>query len=284
VKPSMAVKPLSVTPPVGASSSLSSCDSLADTDTKMTGDDKIKNDLKLRKLRTGKVVKLTKASSDTSVIARKVADKEIHKKPIQRRLNKTTYKLSTAAKLLKVARKGKPREPICSYMFMNELPWSKWKLAYSGTEPFHGKWQPRGEGHPGFFNSNLYRHDTQAPAFYELAVQTQSGKHMHPVWNSITKGFNSLHMNTYLKKNTRVQKQIDDVIQKGSKLYIRRAKVQTPAKLYVDEVVGIKQINSVDELRLLINNVYDYAWGMFQKTSHRHLVKSGVVISDSTFS
>ena len=163
------------------------------------------------------------------------------------------------------------REDVTKTNFrLRNLTWSPWKVGMAEKSPDDEseEWIPRrGEGY-GVRRSGLFQNGSDTAAVYEFAVQTARRCRKHPVYVSCTAGFSGLQWDTYLLKQGHLSGQVDNVLRKGCKLFVRRAKVNTPQR--VDD----KTVKSVQELRHLIRQTYDYAWSKVPTTSTRGAVRS----------
>lgn len=227
--------------------------------------------------------------------------------PAKLTLNKKSSSVKAAAKLVAAATKRKrvpvrkatakdekiPREDVPTTRFLPQLPWSNWYPAYQSDKPTTAEdsWSDRkSKKHSriGVRHHDLFYHDTLTPAVYEMAVQPKPGSRKCPVWSTVTKGFNSVYWDTYLVRSGRIKNQLDDILKnnRDSKVFVRRAELQSPVMISIaGGKAGRKStrketVNSVDELRCLIRDVYDYAWIVNgKKTSQRKVRKDGVAVS-----
>ena len=176
------------------------------------------------------------------------------------------------------------RETIPETRFvLGALDWSVWNLAMAEKAPTDDPdegWAPRpGKDHVGMRKPVLFP-NTMCEAMYEFAVQPQDGARKYPVYYRTTEGFDRASWDTYLLRNKRVKGQVDQVIKKGCKLFVRRAKLDKSAKpLVLDE----KPVNSVADLKGLIQETYDYAWDMSIRSKRRDVIKRGKLISGPSF-
>lgn len=158
---------------------------------------------------------------------------------------------------------------------LNTLRWTTWREAMLSDPPSSDvdaeRWSQRRGVRLGVRDATLFQNDTEVPAVYEFAVQAKERCKKYPVYFSTTRGFSRLHWDTYLLKQEGINQQIDEVLRKGCKLYVRRAKVEKAVKCE-DKLVG-----TVQELRSLMTKTYDYAW---RSPTHRQLTRNGVAISN----
>ena len=155
-------------------------------------------------------------------------------------------------------------------------------------------------GHTGFRCGNLYD-DLSEPAIYEVGVQTPSSKVKTPVWLSVTRGITKGNWETAMLSKPKLRDQVDRVLRRGCKVYVRRApfasrdmdaiytRVRDVTKKKGTDVKrkgGHANVEeAVNELRGLVTRVCDYAWkdhyDIESRTySHRGLVVNGVQVSD----
>ena len=264
------------------------------TDTE-TADDADSTDLVVKKIRTGRVTKKPSLKKKSSLTKNKPSLVKKHSTPAK----------YVADKLVARARKSKPvsiemkrccRENLSSTKFMPDLTWSKWYSAFQMEEPKTRAdgWAVRSDAHGSFVHKKLFYHDTKVPGVYELAVQPIEGCKKYPVWHTITGGFNSVHWDTYLTHRPHIQGQLDEVLDNGGKVFVRRGKAATTKPYTINVQVKhpksgeTETAKSMNELRSLMNKVYDYAWSVKggvkgSRIRHRDLQKKGVQISNSKF-
>ena len=187
-----------------------------------------------------------------------------------------------ARKSVEAARKNREAVPQTDLNLSGILTWSPWREAVVPTTP--GKsdsWIPRKNYHPGYRNTDAFQHDTKKPAVYEFAVQTPEGR-KYPVLSRTSAGFNGRHWDTKLLSSTPVESQLDRVVKRGCKLFARRALFTAPASRS-----GGSGVSSLDELRSLLHQTYDYPWqehydSASRRYLHRTVMRDGVLISDNT--
>ena len=178
----------------------------------------------------------------------------------------------------KTVRKHK-REVVPQTRFaLNNLHWSAWHTAMAAEAPSHDDeaWSPRRGEHNGVRNTSLFHNDTECPAVYEFAVQAKQHCKKYPVYFSTSRGFSRKNWDTYLLKRERITHEVDNVLEKGCKLFVRRAKLEKPVKCEG------QVLSSIDELRALVAQTYDYAWTSSRhlRDSHRQVKRNGVIISN----
>ena len=189
------------------------------------------------------------------------------------------FLLQVTSKMAAV-RKGKQlRETVPHTRFaLNGLVWTKWKLAMTNDKADGDSLSDRRQKRLGYRNTNLFVNDTKSPAVYEFAVQPKRLHKLYVMYVRVTGGFtSSFHWDTYLLRFPNVLAQLDDVLKQNCKVFVRRALIKKPIKN------GTKTLQNAKDVRNFLGKNYDYAWNKrwFGKLKHRHVVKQGVVLSDS---
>ena len=197
-----------------------------------------------------------------------------------RRVQKAVKRLSVkprAAQLEKIKREKIDDEDFC----LNQLNWSSWKPAMAPVAmDTKQEWIERRGERPGVRNVDLFTSSCHKPAVYEFAVQPPSSDNLHPVLSRATAGFTGNHWDTKLLNGLSVEAQVDRVLKRGCKVFVRRAPFSRPIKNKNLEV------STINELRSLIQKTYDYAWQEHydvpsRKYFHRNVRRDGVTISDN---
>ena len=173
-----------------------------------------------------------------------------------------------------------------------DLEWSNWKRAMQRKNPQTARWESRFEGHPGARCTKLFSDMTQ-PAVYEVAVKVPDYKEKIPVLASVKQGIQSQSWEGALLSKDKLRAQVDRVLRRNCKLYVRRApfSVRDMPSIYskcdAKRKAGCARTtdDAVHELRGLMTRVCDYAWrdhyDIPSRTyNHRPLVVDGVKVSD----
>lgn len=176
---------------------------------------------------------------------------------------------------------GKPfRELIPETKFaLNTLDWSTWYVAMADKAVEGEDWKPRPGVEPSGMRKSVIFPETSCSAIYEFAVQPQEGARKYPVYYRTTNGFDMSSWDTYLLRNHRIKKQLDHVLKKGCKVYIRRAKLEQALRTEI----GGQLIQSVTDLSKLLYDSYDYAWDTRSRCARRKVIKRGKMISAPSF-
>ena len=200
----------------------------------------------------------------------------------------TSKKTKTAAAKARTPAKSTTSEKIRrervidNEVCFDELNWSSWKPAIAPVAMDKKyEWIERRGERPGVRNIDLFTNNCDRPAVYEFAVQTPAGDKKYPVLSRTTAGFTGSHWDTKLLNGLSVESQLDRVVKRGCKVFVRRALFSRPIK---SKKTG--QVTTVNELRSLMQKTYDYAWQEHydvpsRKYFHRNVRKDGVVISDN---
>ena len=178
----------------------------------------------------------------------------------------------------------KPREKTGNKDFVfNDLPWSRWQVAMApktGTTS-RGRWRPRTAGRPGMRNLALFETGREEPALYEFGVQLAGKQAKHVMLVKYSSGFETPSWDLYLLRELRVRKQIDNILNHGHKLYVRRAMLSLPC--YVSIEGQYVKVTEGDKLKRLLTALYDYPWTERRLTAKdrgtRQVKRSGVIIS-----
>lgn len=158
------------------------------------------------------------------------------------------------------------------------LDWSPWQPAMSLQKMRGGDWIPR-LGDYGWRNTEALYNDPQEAVLYEFAVETPAGK-KYPVLYRTSEGFSGCHWDTKLLNTPALMEQIDRILNKGCKLYLRSAQLDDSF------TVNGQVIECMNELRSYIHKNYDYAWQQHydipsRRYLHRNVLRDGVLISDN---
>ena len=175
---------------------------------------------------------------------------------------------------------------------LSSLEWSDWKRAIQRKQPETSKWESRFVGHRGFRRQELFS-SIKTPAVYEVAVKVPDYKEKIPVLASVKQGIQGQSWEAALLSKDKLRCQVDRVLKRGCKVYVRRAPFSVKTMPSIYDKCGIKRKtdcakstdNAVHELRGLMARVCDYAWRDHYDTasrtySHRGLVVNGVKVSD----
>ena len=176
------------------------------------------------------------------------------------------------------------RERVTKRIFaLADMDWSRWKLGITPIAPTGNRantWRARHRDHVGVRRTTIFHSDdTTTPSVYEIAIQPHSAAPKHPVSFFVTTGFQGRRWDHAIFPEN-VHKQVDQVLERGCKLYIRRAPLKTDGEKTVKD--------SVKEMRTLLSRTYDYAWrtrydATVRTRGRRHLVRSRKVISDKNW-
>lgn len=178
-------------------------------------------------------------------------------------------------------------------LLIANLRWSHWREAMAHKTPRSNKeeWEDRD---PGFKRTSIFG-DLSDSAVYEVAVQTPNCNQKVAVMASVTKGFHNRSWEKGILALPHIKRQVDQVLKKKCKLYIRRARFTKDDLPGLYERSGVKGKLAVTDsttsgetakaLRGLMTRSCDYAWRMHynpesKNYTHRSLVKKGVVISE----
>ena len=176
---------------------------------------------------------------------------------------------------------------------LGNLEWSHWKRAIQRKHPENSsRWEGRLDGHPGARHVFPFP-DTSRAAVYEVAVKVPEHDNKIPVLASVKQGIKGQSWEAALLSKDKLRNQVDRVLRKGCKLYVRQApfSVRDMPSVYrrcgVERKAGAARstADAVHELRGLMTKVCDYAWrdhyDVETRTySHRGLVVNGVKVSD----
>ncbi|XP_064623050.1 uncharacterized protein LOC135485180 [Lineus longissimus] len=176
----------------------------------------------------------------------------------------------------------KYRERLGKHPFTS-LDWSRWQRLMTKKKPTNRtakNWIPRRFGAVGYRRIGLFRGETRKPAFYEVGVKLPGSQKVNAVYFRLTDGFRKVcHIDSYLFRHVHLHSQIDDVIDSGCDLYVRRANV--PANVKIEG----NRLAHVDEVRDFVRNKYEYAWNkrVYGKRRHRVVVRRDIRISSDEF-
>ena len=202
-------------------------------------------------LKAGKIAKKSPAKTVAKNAARKLA---------------ATAAPSTSGKKLAVTRRAL-RENVSDRQFLRQLNWSRWQEAFRDTLPTRGQqaWRSRRGDHEGYRACAIFP-DTSQAGMYELSVQTADANNKVAVWCGFTSGFEGQNWDSHFLRNKNIQQNIDNILQRGGKLFARRVtQIRWPVTCTNTGVV----CSSLDELRKLVRDTHDYAWS--GKTTPRQL-------------
>lgn len=166
------------------------------------------------------------------------------------------------------------REHVPQKKFLHrDLKWSLWSLAMVPSIPRGTRlwWVGRGENKPGFRRDVLFRGDLSKPAVYELAVQPYWGNKRLVMYTKFVTDRKAVQSwENYLFRTRDIQAQIDNVLESGCTIYIRRAACSD---------------SSVRKTGLQLTRAYDYAWRRLRgvRDTHRDLRVKRKSISSSSF-
>ena len=195
-----------------------------------------------------------------------------------RRVQKAVKRLFVKPKAEKIKREKIEDDDF----FLNQLNWSSWKPAMAPVAmDTKQEWIERRGERPGVRNVDLFTSNCHKPAVYEFAVQPPRSDNIHPVLSRATAGFTGNHWDTKLLNGLSVEAQVDRVLKRGCKVFVRRAPFSRPIK---NKNAG--EVSTLNELRSLIQKTYDYAWQEHydvpsRKYFHRNVRRDGAVISDN---
>ena len=192
-----------------------------------------------------------------NAIAKKVGDKK-----------KTAQK-----KIIKKHRELVPR----TKFILKNLKWSPWKLGMAKEDSENDDWQPRRKDCVGFRNTSLFKIGSDKPAIYEFAVQREKQCKKYVMYSKVTRGFSGMHWDTFLLKKDNVEEEINNILQNGCKLFVRRALIDNPCQ------INGKTLRKPREYQTLLTQTYDYAWKFAfrngETKSHRQIERNGVALS-----
>ncbi|KAL3852846.1 hypothetical protein ACJMK2_016459 [Sinanodonta woodiana] len=160
------------------------------------------------------------------------------------------------------------RENVPETNFMlRDLNWSPWQQAIIPDAPecSASRWRKRCGDGSGYSKRQLFNGKMNVPAFYEMAVQMKFRSKKFVVYSKFVKSCRNWERKLVGKPD--IKAQIDDVIQRKCKVYIRR--------------VVLKRRQVQKKIILDIQN-YDYAWSKIPglRLGHRMVTKANVRISD----
>ena len=173
------------------------------------------------------------------------------------------------------------REEVPNNNFMlREMVWSPWQLAVNAKGPRNPPqrqlWKPFPGGSNVIYNARPFGYDTDDATVYELAVQVKIRSRKYPVFYTTSDGFetNGTGKDWTERLLTREAKaEVNQVVKKGCKVFLRKEKVTKKVK------VAATMVDGLHEMRSLINSVYDYPWCSSKDNSSRDVSKVGVQIS-----
>ncbi len=174
------------------------------------------------------------------------------------------------------------REKLANNKFLSNLQWSAWQPALATRSPKDDKesWEECRGDITGVRNVNLFSGELHKPAMYEVGIQTPGETAKHAVLYKVTEGLNQGNLETYLLRQPRLQSQADRILRRGCKLHVRRALWKKPV------TINDNTISSLDELKQLMSQTYDYAWRdrydcSSRRYIHRGMQRDSVIISDN---
>ncbi|KAL3853581.1 hypothetical protein ACJMK2_017115 [Sinanodonta woodiana] len=177
---------------------------------------------------------------------------------------------NNSTKLTKGSRKIVPhlkRENVPETNFMlRDLKWSPWQLAiiYDAPKSSEAGWKKRNGDGCGYSKRKLFGGNINVPALYEIAVQMKFRAKKFVVFSKFAKSCGNWEKELLGKADLKAQ--IDDVIKRKCKVYIRR--------------VVLNKRNVENKVMMDIQN-YDYAWSKIKgRLGHRAVTKANVSISD----
>lgn len=162
------------------------------------------------------------------------------------------------------------RENVPEFNFLlREMPWSAWKLVISPSEQkAQSITRARTGSGSGFRAKSIFDGKTNVPALYEVAVQTKYRTRKHVVYSKLCRrGFaNKNNWEKCLLGRADIRAQIDSVIEKNCKVFVRRA------------ILKNQKANVSARCSLMR---YDYAWRGLkaERAGHRKVTKASVEIS-----
>lgn len=241
----------------------------------------------MRSRTASKAARTERKRSQISIVA------DGHKKTNASRMISTTKEIQKRSKTLAKkqpdaenplssnprTRKKTFREELTDAQFntgvMKKLKWTDWFLTMCNTIPIGYSriefTQPRGSeySHRQGLASKL-----KAKCFYEFGVKLARCKMIIPVclqhcWN--TKGDKG-EMTRHILRNKKSRLEVDRLLKKDGKIYIRGAAVTGKGK---DTELAISNIKS--QLKTI-----DYAWSRHGNGGHRKLIRNKIIISDDT--
>ena len=220
-------------------------------------------------------------TKSTHKMSRRSADHQmsLRKRPAERQvLQGRIAKKYAKSPVAKVAQQKINREAILSKQFLDTLEWTPWNLAMVNDSSLSCSkvWSSRPGDRQGVRYEGLVK-DTDIPAVYEFAVATPVSDSKYAVYASVTKGFNHQSWENKFLSQSHLQKQLDCVLNRDCRLYVRSAPVTSDSADDVND--------SVAKLRHILATKYDYAWQEHYNTQtrtyhHRRLYKNGVLISE----
>ncbi|KAK3585910.1 hypothetical protein CHS0354_038446 [Potamilus streckersoni] len=235
----------------------------------------------------GMLRKASSVESHATVIlptAKKFAPKKLSKPAMLKKggLKKYTVKTKDTSssklgkrirgkKLIKESHKTDPhlkRENVPETNFMlRDLNWSPWQVAIVPDAPecSASRWRKRCGDGSGYIRRELFGEKMNVMAFYEVAVQMKFRAKKFVVFSKFVKSCKNWERKLVGKPD--IKAQIDDVIKRHCKVYIRR--------------VVLKRRQVQKKIILDIQN-YDYAWCKIsgRRLGHRMVTKANVRISD----
>ncbi|KAK3610616.1 hypothetical protein CHS0354_009075 [Potamilus streckersoni] len=182
----------------------------------------------------------------------------------------THGKRNKGTKLTKERRKIVPhlkRENVPETNFMlRDLNWSPWQLVITSDPPKSPEtgWRKRNGDGCGYSKQKLFGVKMNVPGLYEVAVQMKFRAKKFVVFSKFAKSCRNWERELLGKADLKAQ--IDDVIKRKCKVYIRR--------------VILNRRNVEKKVIWDIQN-YDYAWSKIKgRLGHRTVTKANVRISD----
>ena len=157
---------------------------------------------------------------------------------------------------------------------LGNFNWTTWQPVFLGeVSPRWRHWKARQGGHVGFRNTKVL-YNTENPALYELAAQTNDDCTPKAVWVGYTSGFTGHNWDTHFL-TSQLQDNIDSVLRRGGKVFVRRATHLNTSFTHKSDV-----INTFDDARKALRDSFDYAWStkssprreLFLRRSRRSVV------------
>ena len=182
--------------------------------------------------------------------------------------NITRSKMNTSTKVLRETVDNKEAS------VLGNFNWTTWERAFLGeVSPRWKHWKARQGGHLGFRNTKVL-YNTENPAVYELAAQTNDDCTPKAVWMGCTSGFTCHNWDTHFL-TSQLQDNIDSVLRRGGKVFVRRATHLNTSFTHNADV-----ITTFDDARKALRDSFDYAWStkssprreLFLRRSRRSVV------------
>ena len=222
------------------------------------------------------VARGAKRSAKRLTVAEKKSAKNLTKDNVAKKV-RAARKKSSSSSAGKVNRECVPG----TKFLLNEMRWSEWKLAMCPRCPDDREvWQDRRGSRPGVRNVALFSRSADKAAIYGFALRRVDSRKKYVMYSKVSNGFEGKMWDTALLGKDRVQEEIDNILDAGCELYVRRAVIDRAIK------VGEKTLRKARDFSTILRLSYDYAWRFTKRggehVSHRQVsITGGISVSSS---